>query len=145
MLIGEQALARWKVWRAHGLGDVPSTLRDRELIELDMSRAGGWARKYPRQVRTVSERRKGSQQRPAVVLSSSLMTAYHCGRRCHRGFHRCGQHLKPALAARGELRGATTLDEYRKYIEKDAALARRFQTRVGFRAVHEDTISICVV
>ena len=91
-------------------GDVPSTLRDREIIELDMSAMVAGA-KY----------RGEFEDRLKAVLKE----------------------VKPALA-RGELHaiGATTLDEYRKYIEKDAALARRFQPVLVDQPSVEDTISI---
>jgi ATP-dependent Clp protease ATP-binding subunit ClpB len=69
--------------------------------------------------------------------------AHHGRRRQGRGLHGCGQHAQAALA-RGELHcvGATTLNEYRKYVEKDAALERRFQKVLVDEPSVEDTIAI---
>ena len=124
-------------------GDVPSTLRDKELVELDMSALVAGA-KYrgefeDRLKSVVKEVAKSNGQ--IILFIDELHTIVGAG--ASEGSMDAGNILKPALA-RGELRaiGATTLDEYRKYIEKDAALARRFQTVLVSEPTVEDTISI---
>ena len=124
-------------------GDVPSTLRDKELVELDMSALVAGA-KYrgefeDRLKSVVKEVAKSNGQ--IILFIDELHTIVGAG--ASEGSMDAGNILKPALA-RGELRaiGATTLDEYRKYIEKDAALARRFQTVLVSEPSVEDTISI---
>ena len=124
-------------------GDVPSTLRDRDIIELDMSALVAGA-KYRGEVedrlKAVLKEVQKSEGR-VILFIDELHTIVGAG--ATEGSMDAGNILKPALA-RGDLHaiGATTLDEYRKYIEKDAALARRFQqVFVGEPSV-EDTVSI---
>ena len=124
-------------------GDVPSTLRDRELIELDMSAMVAGA-KYRGEF---EDRLKAVLKEVAaaggnvILFIDELHTIVGAG--ASGGSMDASNILKPALA-RGELHaiGATTLDEYRKYIEKDAALARRFQPVMVDQPTVEDTISI---
>ena len=124
-------------------GDVPSTLRDRELIELDMSAMVAGA-KYRGEF---EDRLKAVLKEVAaaggnvILFIDELHTIVGAG--ASGGSMDASNILKPALA-RGELHaiGATTLDEYRKYIEKDSALARRFQPVMVDQPTVEDTISI---
>ena len=124
-------------------GDVPSTLRDRELIELDMSAMVAGA-KYRGEF---EDRLKAVLKEVAaaggnvILFIDELHTIVGAG--ASGGSMDASNILKPALA-RGELHaiGATTLDEYRKYIEKDAAIARRFQPVMVDQPTVEDTISI---
>ena len=147
VLIGEPGVGKTAI--VEGLaerivsGDVPSTLRDKELVELDMSALVAGA-KYrgefeDRLKSVVKEVAKSNGQ--IILFIDELHTIVGTG--ASEGSMDAGNILKPALA-RGELRaiGATTLDEYRKYIEKDAALARRFQTVLVSEPSVEDTISI---
>ena len=147
VLIGEPGVGKTAI--VEGLaerivsGDVPSTLRDKELVELDMSALVAGA-KYrgefeDRLKSVVKEVAKSNGQ--IILFIDELHTIVGVG--ASEGSMDAGNILKPALA-RGELRaiGATTLDEYRKYIEKDAALARRFQTVLVSEPSVEDTISI---
>ena len=147
VLIGEPGVGKTAI--VEGLaerivsGDVPSTLRDKELVELDMSALVAGA-KYrgefeDRLKSVVKEVAKSNGQ--IILFIDELHTIVGAG--TSEGSMDAGNILKPALA-RGELRaiGATTLDEYRKYIEKDAALARRFQTVLVSEPSVEDTISI---
>jgi len=147
VLIGEPGVGKTAI--VEGLaerivsGDVPSTLRDKELVELDMSALVAGA-KYrgefeDRLKSVVKEVAKSNGQ--IILFIDELHTIVGAG--ASEGSMDAGNILKPELA-RGELRaiGATTLDEYRKYIEKDAALARRFQTVLVSEPSVEDTISI---
>ena len=147
VLIGEPGVGKTAI--VEGLaerivsGDVPSTLRDKELVELDMSALVAGA-KYrgefeDRLKSVVKEVAKSNGQ--IILFIDELHTIVGAG--ASEGSMDAGNILKPALA-RGELRaiGATTLDEYHKYIEKDAALARRFQTVLVSEPTVEDTISI---
>lgn len=147
VLIGEPGVGKTAI--VEGLaerivsGDVPSTLREKELVELDMSALVAGA-KYrgefeDRLKSVVKEVAKSNGQ--IILFIDELHTIVGAG--ASEGSMDAGNILKPALA-RGELRaiGATTLDEYRKYIEKDAALARRFQTVLVSEPTVEDTISI---
>ena len=147
VLIGEPGVGKTAI--VEGLaerivsGDVPSTLRDKELVELDMSALVAGA-KYrgefeDRLKSVVKEVAKSNGQ--IILFIDELHTIVGAG--ASEGSMDAGNILKPALA-RGELRaiGATTLDEYRKYIEKDAALARRFQTVLVSEPSVEDAISI---
>ena len=124
-------------------GDVPSTLRDRDLIELDMSALVAGAKyrgEFEDRLKAVLKEVQKSEGR-VILFIDELHTIVGAG--ATEGSMDAGNILKPALA-RGDLHaiGATTLDEYRKYIEKDAALARRFQqVFVGEPSV-EDTVSI---
>ena len=124
-------------------GDVPSTLRDRDLIELDMSALVAGAKyrgEFEDRLKAVLKEVEKSEGR-VILFIDELHTIVGAG--ATEGSMDAGNILKPALA-RGDLHaiGATTLDEYRKYIEEDAALARRFQTVMVGEPSVEDTISI---
>ncbi|AEB06267.1 ATP-dependent chaperone ClpB [Coriobacterium glomerans PW2] len=124
-------------------GDVPSTLKDRDIIELDMSAliAGAKYRgEFEDRLKAVLKEVEKSDGK-VILFIDELHTIVGAG--ATEGSMDAGNILKPALA-RGDLHaiGATTLDEYRKYIEKDAALARRFQTVLVSEPSVEDTISI---
>ena len=124
-------------------GDVPSTLRDRDIIELDMSALVAGAKyrgEFEDRLKAVLKEVEKSDGK-VILFIDELHTIVGAG--ATEGSMDAGNILKPALA-RGELHaiGATTLDEYRKYIEKDAALARRFQTVIVSEPSVEDTISI---
>ncbi len=147
VLIGEPGVGKTAI--VEGLaerivaGDVPSTLKDKDIVELDMSAlvAGSKYRgEFEERLKSVvKEVQKANGQ--VILFIDELHTIVGAGG--GEGSMDAGNILKPALA-RGELRaiGATTLDEYRKYIEKDAALARRFQTVMVSEPTVEDTISI---
>ena len=124
-------------------GDVPSTLRDRDLIELDMSALVAGAKyrgEFEDRLKAVLKEVEKADGK-VILFIDELHTIVGAG--ATEGSMDAGNILKPALA-RGELHaiGATTLDEYRKYIEKDAALARRFQTVLVSEPTVEDTVSI---
>ena len=147
VLIGEPGVGKTAI--VEGLaermvsGDVPSTLRDKELIELDMSALVAGAKyrgEFEDRLKSVVKEVSKANGR-IILFIDELHTIVGAG--ATEGSMDAGNILKPALA-RGELRaiGATTLDEYRKYIEKDAALARRFQTVLVSEPSVEDTISI---
>lgn len=147
VLIGEPGVGKTAI--AEGLaqrvvaGDVPDTLRDRRVISLDMGALVAGA-KYRGEFedRLKSVLREVSEADGQIILFiDELHTIVGAGNA--EGSADAANMLKPALA-RGELRciGATTLDEYRKYIESDAALARRFQPVFVGEPTVEDTISI---
>ncbi|HKK53673.1 MAG TPA: ATP-dependent chaperone ClpB, partial [Myxococcota bacterium] len=147
VLIGEPGVGKTAI--AEGLaqrvvaGDVPETLKDRRVISLDIgSLVAGAKYRGEFEDRLKAVLREVSEAQGQVILFiDELHTIVGAGN--VEGSADAANMLKPALA-RGELRcvGATTLDEYRKYIEGDAALARRFQpVFVGEPSV-EDTISI---
>jgi len=125
-------------------GDVPSSLADREIVALDLAAmlAGAKYRgEFEDRFKAVLREVEQSEGR-IILFIDELHTIVGAGAGSE-GSLDAGNMLKPALS-RGELHaiGATTLDEYRKYVEKDAALERRFQTvYVGEPSV-EDTISI---
>ena len=124
-------------------GDVPEGLKGKRIVTLDMGAliAG---REVPRRVRGAAEgRAQGGPGRAGRGHPLHRRAAHGGGRRRGRGRHGRGNLLKPMLA-RGELHciGATTLDEYKKHIEKDAALERRFQPVMVDQPTVEDTISI---
>ena len=147
VLIGEPGVGKTAI--AEGLaqrivaGDVPESLKDRRLISLDIGSMiagskyrGEFEDRLKAVLREVQEAAGG-----VIVFIDELHSIVGAG--AAEGAADAANMLKPALA-RGELRciGATTLDEYRKHVEKDAALERRFQpVKVGEPTV-EDTISI---
>ncbi len=147
VLIGEPGVGKTAI--AEGLaqrivtGDVPESLRDRQLITLDMGAliAGAKFRgEFEERLKAVLKEVTESQGL-IILFIDEIHTVVGAG--ATQGAMDAGNLLKPMLA-RGELRciGATTLDEYRKYIEKDAALERRFQQVYVDQPTVEDTISI---
>jgi ATP-dependent Clp protease ATP-binding subunit ClpB len=147
VLIGEPGVGKTAI--AEGLaqrivnGDVPESLKDRRLITLDMGSliAGAKYRgDFEDRLRSVLKEVISSDGQ-IVLFIDELHTVIGTG--STQGAMDAGNLLKPMLA-RGELRciGATTLDEYRKYIEKDAALERRFQQVFVDEPSVENTISI---
>ncbi len=147
VLIGEPGVGKTAI--AEGLaqriinGDVPESLKNRVLISLDMGSliAGAKYRgEFEDRLRAVLKEVINSDGQ-VVLFIDELHTVVGAG--ATQGNMDAGNLLKPMLA-RGELRciGATTLDEYRKYIEKDAALERRFQQVLIEQPSVEDTISI---
>jgi ATP-dependent Clp protease ATP-binding subunit ClpB len=147
VLIGEPGVGKTAI--AEGLaqrivaGDVPQSLKDRKLIALDMGAliAGAKFRgEFEERLKAVLKEVTESQGN-IVLFIDEIHTVVGAG--ATQGAMDAGNLLKPMLA-RGELRciGATTLDEYRKYIEKDAALERRFQQVYVDQPSVEDTISI---
>lgn len=147
VLIGEPGVGKTAI--AEGLaqriinGDVPENLKNRQLISLDMGSliAGAKYRgEFEDRLRSVLKEVTGSNGQ-IVLFIDELHTVVGAG--ASQGTMDAGNLLKPMLA-RGELRciGATTLDEYRKYIEKDAALERRFQQVYVNEPTVETTISI---
>ena len=139
VLIGEPGVGKTAI--AEGLaqrivrGDVPDGLRDKTIFSLDMGAliAGAKYRgEFEERLKAVLAEVKKSEGR-IILFIDELHTIVGAGKT--EGSMDAGNLLKPMLA-RGELHciGATTLDEYRKYIEKDAALERRFQPRHGRRA-----------
>lgn len=147
VLLGEPGVGKTAV--AEGLaqriisGDVPSSLANRRLIGLDMGALVAGAKfrgEFEERLKAVLSEVRDSD--PSVILFiDEIHTVVGAGKT--EGAMDAGNLLKPMLA-RGELRciGATTLDEYRKYIEKDAALERRFQQVIVDQPSVEDTISI---
>ena len=147
VLIGEPGVGKTAI--AEGLaqrivrGDVPDGLKDKTIFSLDMGAliAGAKYRgEFEERLKAVLEEVKKSEGR-ILLFIDELHTIVGAGKT--EGSMDAGNLLKPMLA-RGELHciGATTLDEYRKYIEKDAALERRFQPVLVDEPTVEDTISI---
>ena len=147
VLIGEPGVGKTAI--AEGLarriaqGDVPATLKDKRVIALDVGAliAGAKYRgEFEDRLKAVLEEIADSDGR-IVLFIDELHTIVGAG--AAEGASDAANLLKPALA-RGELHciGATTLDEYRKHIEKDAALERRFQPVIVTEPNVEDTISI---
>ena len=125
-------------------GDVPSSLKDREIVSLDLGAMMAGAKyrgEFEDRLKNVLREVKESDGN-IILFIDELHTIVGAGAGGDSSLD-AGNMLKPALA-RGELRaiGATTLDEYRKYIEKDAALERRFQTVLVSEPTVEDTIAI---
>ncbi len=147
VLIGEPGVGKTAI--VEGLAqriinrDVPESLRDRKLIALDMGSliAGAKYRgEFEERLKAVLKEVTDSQGN-IILFIDEIHTVVGAG--ATQGAMDAGNLLKPMLA-RGELRciGATTLDEYRKYIEKDAALERRFQSVLVDEPNVVDTISI---
>ena len=147
VLIGEPGVGKTAI--AEGLaqrivkGDVPESLKDKKLLALDMGAliAGAKYRgEFEERLKSVLQEVTASDG-GIILFIDELHTIVGAGKT--EGSMDAGNLLKPALA-RGELHcvGATTLDEYRKHIEKDAALARRFQPVFISEPTVEDTISI---
>jgi ATP-dependent Clp protease ATP-binding subunit ClpB len=147
VLIGEPGVGKTAI--AEGLalrivkGDVPESLRDKKLLSLDMGSliAGAKYRgEFEERLKSVLQEVTSDEGR-IILFIDELHTIVGAGKA--DGAMDASNLLKPALA-RGELHcvGATTLDEYRKHIEKDAALARRFQPVFITEPTVEDTISI---
>ena len=125
-------------------GDVPSSLKDRDLVALDLGAMVAGAKyrgEFEDRLKAVLREVKQSEGR-IILFIDELHTIVGAGSTGDSSMD-AGNMLKPALA-RGELHaiGATTLDEYRKYIEKDAALERRFQPVLVTEPTVEDTIAI---
>ena len=147
VLIGEPGVGKTAI--AEGLaqrivrGDVPDSLKDRKIFSLDMGAliAGAKFRgEFEERLKAVLTEIKKSEGK-IILFIDELHNIVGAGKT--EGSMDAGNLLKPMLA-RGELHciGATTLDEYRKYIEKDAALERRFQPVLVDEPTVEDTISI---
>ena len=147
VLIGEPGVGKTAV--VEGLaqrivrGDVPEGLKDKKLFALDMGALVAGAKyrgEFEERLKAVLDEIKKSEGQ-IILFIDELHTIVGAGKT--DGAMDAGQLLKPMLA-RGELHciGATTLDEYREYIEKDAALERRFQPVMVDEPTVEDTISI---
>jgi ATP-dependent Clp protease ATP-binding subunit ClpB len=147
VLIGEPGVGKTAI--VEGLaqrivaGDVPESLRDKRLVSLDLGAmvAGAQYRgQFEERLKSVLEEIQGSDGQ-IITFLDELHTVVGAGK--GEGSMDAGNMLKPMLA-RGELRmvGATTLDEYRDNIEKDAALERRFQPVLVGEPTVEDTIGI---
>ncbi|TFG85069.1 MAG: ATP-dependent chaperone ClpB [Spirochaetales bacterium] len=147
VLIGEPGVGKTAI--VEGLarrivsGDVPDSLRDKKLLALDIGALVAGAKfrgEFEERLKAVIEEVQKSDGR-IILFIDELHTLVGAG--AAEGAMDASNLLKPALA-RGELRavGATTLDEYRKHIEKDAALERRFQPVLCTEPSVEDTIAI---
>ncbi|MDF2638950.1 MAG: clpB [Novosphingobium lindaniclasticum] len=140
--VGKTAIAEGLALRIAN-GDVPDSLKDRQLMALDMGAliAGAKYRgEFEERLKAVLDEVKGADGQ-IILFIDEMHTLIGAG--ASEGSMDAGNLLKPALA-RGELHciGATTLDEYQKYVEKDAALQRRFQPVFVGEPTVEDTISI---
>ncbi|HEX3754080.1 MAG TPA: ATP-dependent chaperone ClpB [Rhizomicrobium sp.] len=147
VLIGEPGVGKTAITEGLALrivnGDVPESLRDKKLMALDMGAliAGAKYRgEFEERLKAVLGEVTGANGE-IILFIDEMHTLVGAGKA--DGAMDASNLLKPALA-RGELHciGATTLDEYRKYVEKDAALARRFQAVFVREPTVEDTISI---
>ena len=148
VLIGEPGVGKTAI--VEGLaqrivaGDVPTSLRDRDIIALDLGSMMAGAKyrgEFEDRLKAVLREVKDAEGR-IILFIDELHTIVGAGSTGDSSLD-AGNMLKPALA-RGELHaiGATTLDEYHKYIEKDAALERRFQPVIVGEPTVEDTIAI---
>ena len=147
VIIGEPGVGKTAIVEGLALrivrGDVPDNLKDRKLFSLDMGSLISGAKfrgEFEERLKAVLNEVKKSDGR-IILFIDELHTIVGAGKT--DGAMDAGNLLKPMLA-RGELHciGATTLDEYRKYIEKDPALERRFQPVMADEPTVEDTISI---
>ncbi|WP_395331642.1 ATP-dependent chaperone ClpB [Novosphingobium sp. BL-8H] len=147
VLIGDPGVGKTAIVEGLALrianGDVPDSLKDRTLMSLDMGSliAGAKYRgEFEERLKAVLDEVKGADGQ-IILFIDEMHTLIGAG--ASEGSMDAGNLLKPALA-RGELHciGATTLDEYQKYVEKDAALQRRFQPVFVGEPTVEDTISI---
>ncbi|HUK06625.1 MAG TPA: ATP-dependent chaperone ClpB [Stellaceae bacterium] len=147
VLIGEPGVGKTAIVEGLALrivhGDVPESLKDKRLLALDLGALVAGAKfrgEFEERLKAVLQEITAAQGE-IIVFIDELHTLVGAGKA--EGAMDASNMLKPALA-RGELHcvGATTLDEYRKHIEKDAALARRFQPVFVSEPTVEDTISI---